>query len=128
MRGVIDRRGLLRAGTLAASVGAMPGAARAAATALPALVVFDSRVPESRAFASGYPLATRHDLALGPLALRARLAALEGGSVAGLTGWADWCALRGAALGAGLRRAEDQRVTAPLSGRRNLFRWTLSRG
>lgn len=128
MRGAIDRRGLLRAGTLAAAAAGTPGAARAAAAALPALVVFDSRVAESRAFAQGFPLASRHDLALGPLALRARLSALEGGRIEGLTGWADWVALRGAARGTGLRLSADQRITAPLSGRRNLFRWTLARG
>lgn len=125
MRAGLDRRAVLRGGVLAGAAGGMPGLARASAGGMPALVVFDSRVPESLAFARGYPLSARHDLALGPLALRRRLAGLEAGRVEGLTGWGDWVALRGLGRGAGLRRAQDWPVSAPQSGRRHLFRWTL---
>jgi hypothetical protein len=53
MRGAVDRRTLLRTGTLAVASVAVPASAHAAA--LPALVVFDSRVAESRAFAAAFP-------------------------------------------------------------------------
>ncbi|GHC95772.1 hypothetical protein [Novosphingobium pokkalii] len=124
MRGAVDRRTLLRSGTLAVASVAMPASAHAAA--LPALVVFDSRVAESRAFAAAFPLAARHDVALGPLALARRLATVGQGRVEGLTGWSDWVMLRSAARGRGLRATAEQAAEAPLSGRRHLFRWSMA--
>jgi hypothetical protein len=124
MRGMTDRRTVLRTGTLAVAAAAVPASAQAALP--PALVVFDSRVAESRAFAAGFPLAARHDVALGPLALRRRLAGVAPGRVEGLTGWSDWVTLRGAARGQGLRVAAEQAVNAPLSDRRHLFRWSMA--
>lgn len=124
MRVRLDRRTLLRSGALGAAGVALPAGAQAIAP--PALVVFDSRVAESRAFAAGFPLAARHDLALGPLALRRRLATLDQGRVEGLTGWSDWVMLRGAARGQGLRPTAERAVAAPLSGKRHLFRWSMA--
>lgn len=123
MRSSVDRRTVLRSGTLAAAAAALPAGAQALVP--PALVVFDSRVAESRAFAAGFPLAVRHDVALGPLALRRRLAGVGHGRVEGLTGWSDWVTLRGAARGQGLRATMQSAVAAPVSGRRHLFRWSM---
>ncbi|NKJ43398.1 hypothetical protein [Novosphingobium sp. SG720] len=124
MRGALDRRTLLRTGTLVAAGTALPAGAQAVAP--PALVVFDSRVAESRAFAASFPLAARHDVMHGPLALRRRLAGLAPGRVEGLTGWSDWVTLRGAARGQGLRPTAENAVPAPVSGKRNLFRWSMA--
>ena len=99
-----------------------------AAKARPRLVVFDSRVLESAAFAAGMA-GTHIDLAS---AHETRWAALRGyrgtiGAVEGLSGWSDWIAVRGELEARGFRLGSEDRVAAPLSGKAHLFRWSMKR-
>lgn len=110
-----DRRAVLKAGAVASVAGL---AAPAAAFAIPALTVCDSRIAESRAFASSPAL----DLAQGWDAVRAHPGAAR---IEGLTGWSDYVALRGLFGARGLRVVREERVAAPLSGRANLIRWRM---
>ncbi|MES1975208.1 MAG: hypothetical protein V4472_22335 [Pseudomonadota bacterium] len=126
---IVTRRqaviGLAAASTAAAgpAFAWKPGADR------PALAIHDSRIPESIAFArnmKGIPLidlAREH--ASGWQAARAL--AVERGTVAGLTGWSDWVAVRGLLLERGLRVLSEAAVAAPLSGAVHLFRWDMGR-
>ncbi|MEO0031869.1 MAG: hypothetical protein RIS94_1627 [Pseudomonadota bacterium] len=113
----VDRRGLLKAGALAGVAGAVPASA-AAVLAGPALVVHDSRIPESRLFAKGQGL----DLANGWDAVRLHPGAAR---IEGLTGWSDYVALRGHFGALGLRVMREDKVAAPLSGKVHLFRWSM---
>ena len=117
-----SRRGVLKGAGATAALG-LPGAARAA---LPALVVFDSRLPESASFAASLAgpkldLARAHDSRWAEL--RCELPALV--TIEGLTGWSDWVAVRGELESRGLRLVAERPVKAALSGRTHLFRWTM---
>ena len=112
---------MLKGGALAGSAIAMPAAALEM-KGLP-LVIFDSRIPESLAFAATQTGFRTIDLAGGTEAAWRTLG--EPSQVAGLTRWSDWTALRGALEEQGLRAAKEARASAPLSGRDHLFRWTM---
>ena len=117
-----DRRTMLKCSALAAAIPLTGGVARAT----PRLVVFDSRVPESASFAAGIAghridLARAHETRWR--ALRADLPDL--GTVEGLTGWSDWIAVRGVLEARGFRPGREDRIAAPLSGKANLFRWSM---
>ncbi|MFN3457797.1 MAG: twin-arginine translocation signal domain-containing protein [Novosphingobium sp.] len=117
----VSRRSMLKGSALAGAVAATPAMA---AMAKPApLVVFDSRIPESAAFAAGQGAVRMIDLAHGT-AEGAR-AIKSPSAVTGVTRWSDWTALRGIMESQGLRLHEETRATAPLSGRAHLFRWTM---
>lgn len=111
-----DRRTVLKAGAVAGVAGL---AAPAAAFAIPALTVCDSRIAESRVFAPG---GAALDLAQGWDAVRAHPGAAR---IEGLTGWSDYVALRGLFGARGLRVVREERVAAPLSSRANLIRWRM---
>lgn len=118
-----DRRTMLKGAGLVGAAVAVPGMA----APLSRLIVFDSRIPESTAFASAQAGFARIDMAdqdvtqwraVRELATEAR--------VEGLTRWSDWVALRGELQGRGLRLITERRSMAPLSGRDHLFRWSMA--
>lgn len=113
----VDRRSVLKAGALAGVSAATP--ALAAMGGDEALVIHDSRIAESRAFAMGQGI----DLSRGWSQLRAHPGATR---VEGLTGWSDYVALRGLLGARGLRVVREEKVAAPLSGRAHLFRWSMA--
>lgn len=112
---------MLKGGALAGSALAMPAVA-VEMQRLP-VVVFDSRIPESVAFAALQAGVQTIDMAHGVEAGWRRLG--DPAKVTGLTRWSDWTALRGALEEKGLRMADEARAAAPLSGRDHLFRWTM---
>lgn len=121
---VVDRRSLLRAGALAGIAASTSARAAGAVKAVwlgsdAVLVVHDSRIAESRAFAG---LRGGIDLARGWAAVRAHPGAAR---IEGLTGWSDYVALRGLFGARGMRVVREERVAAPLSRRTHLFRWSL---
>jgi hypothetical protein len=118
----VSRRSVLKGSALVGAVAATPAAA---AMAKPApLVVFDSRIPESAAFAASQSAAEMIDLAHGT-AEGARAINFPR-AVTGVTRWSDWTALRGILEAQGLRLSKETRAAAPLSGRTHLFRWTMT--
>lgn len=118
----VSRRSMLKGGALAGAVAATPALA---AMAKPApLVVFDSRIPESAAFAASQGGSGKIDLALGTA--QAARAIKSPSAVTGVTRWSDWTALRGVMEAQGLRLTDETRAAAPLSGRTHLFRWTMA--
>ncbi|MDF8334496.1 hypothetical protein [Novosphingobium cyanobacteriorum] len=112
----VNRRSVLKAGALAGVSAATPALA---AMGGEALVIHDSRIAESRAFAMGQGI----DLARGWSQLRAHPGAAR---VEGLTRWSDYVALRGLLAARGLRVLREEKVPAPLSGRAHLFRWSMA--
>ncbi|WP_298286808.1 hypothetical protein [Novosphingobium sp.] len=118
----LSRRSMLKGSAVVGSAVAAPAIA-AIASKTP-LVVFDSRIPESVAFAATQNGAEQVDLAQG--AENAWRALNFPRAVTGLTRWSDWTALRGALEEQGLRLGEEMRVASPLSGRTHLFRWTMT--
>jgi type IV secretory pathway TrbL component len=118
----VSRRSMLKGGALAGAAAATPALA---AMAKPApLVVFDSRIPESAAFAASQGGSGKIDLALGTA--QAARAIKSPSAVTGVTRWSDWTALRGVLEAQGLRLTDETRAAAPLSGRTHLFRWTMA--
>jgi hypothetical protein len=112
---------VLKGGALAGSALAIPAFAMESQR-LP-LVIFDSRIAESLAFAATQAGPRRLDLAGGTEATWRALGSPH--RVTGLTRWSDWTALRGALEEQGLRLSEETRAAGPLSGRTHLFRWTM---
>ena len=119
----VSRRAMLKGGALATSAIAMPALA-VEMQAVP-LVIFDSRIPESLAFATMQAGQRSIDLAHGTEAAWRALGTPS--RVMGLTRWSDWTALRGALEEQGLRTDKEARATAPVSGRDHLFRWSMGR-
>jgi hypothetical protein len=120
----MTRRGLLRGGVLASAMVGVP--AGAAALRRGGLVVYDSAIPESRAFVRGVSGTRKLDLAAEH---RRRFATLRAGlpgskAIDGLTRWSDWVALRSELESGGWRLTYEAR-----SGKRDdLFRWAMQRG
>ena len=115
----LTRRALVKTGVAAAAAGAVPMQAIAAG-GRPVLVVYDSRLPESAAFArtSG---AARIDIAAEDANFwRGLRAPVPAGRVVGLTRWADLVVARGWLEEQGKRlKLEEQLVPG------GLFRWEL---
>lgn len=112
----LSRRSMLKWG--AAAPVALSGTARAALGPAPALIIADSRLPASRAFAAGHSapvIDVAHEDARFWSTLRS--AAPQGG-VVGLTSWSDFVIVRGALEGQGKRLKSQSR-----EGR--LFRWEM---
>lgn len=120
----VTRRGVLKGGALASAAIAVPVGAAALRRA--GLVVYDSEIAESRAFARTAGAARKLDLAEEH---RARFVTLRAGlpkgkRIEGLTRWSDWVALRSELESQGWRLGFEAR-----SGLRSeLFRWTMQRG
>jgi len=119
----LDRRTVLKGAVVAGAAPLIAGAAAPART----LLVFDSRLPESLAFARHLGAVHRLDLAGAHASqwadLRGELPAVT--RIEGLTGWSDWVAVRGELEARGLRLTAEDRVSAPLSGKAHLLRWTM---
>ncbi len=112
-----DRRSLLKSGAVAGGLVAAPAAAKAFDP--PALVIYDSRVLASRAFAH-MALADKIDVAQEDGTLwRNMRTANRSGRVEGLTSWSDWVLVRGLLEERGLR----VKMEAPAG---KLFRWTMA--
>lgn len=116
----LSRRSLLKAGALASAAAAVPAGA-AALRGRFAVLVYDSRVPESLAFARTASAAAAIDLAAEHATRFAKLRAPlpAGHAVEGLTRWSDWTALRRELARQGLRVAAE----APSAA--GLVRWTM---
>jgi hypothetical protein len=114
----VSRRRVLKGGVMATAVAAVP--VSAAALRQTRLVVYDSTLMQSRAFARAAGFAARLDLAQEH---RERFATLRAGltgnkAIDGLTRWSDWVALRSELESQGWRVATEAR-----SG--GLIRWTM---
>lgn len=119
----LTRRTMLKGSALIGSAAASPAIASAAVRTAP-LVVFDSRIPESSAFAAGTLAQPCVDIASGLVSARNSLGKAQ--IVTGLTRWSDWTVMRGLLEAQGLRLKEEVRQASPLSGRTHLFRWTMA--
>lgn len=116
----ISRRRLLQGAGAAGLIAARP----ALAASTPALLVYDSRIPESAAFAAASANALRHDLAQGRLDPH-RIGPVS--RIEGLTRRSDYVALSLALRLQGMRSQDDRRLSSSLPGRDHLFRWSLAR-
>ncbi len=111
------RRSAIKSGAAVLAVATATG--RAAASAQPALVVFDSRIPASRAFAQKYSGA-RIDVALEDESFwRTLRAELPKGTVIGMTGWSDWVMVRGLLEEQGKRMKSETPSGA-------FYRWSMA--
>jgi hypothetical protein len=114
---------VLKGGALATAAVAVPAGAAALHRGT-RLAVYDSTIPESRAFAHAHgqnrlDLAAEHSARFGSV----RAGLLRPGSIEGLTRWSDWVALRSEFESQGWRVAAESCV-----GRtKDLFRWTMTR-
>lgn len=124
----LARRGVLQGAVLGSAAVLAPGMACALDHGR-ALVVFDSRLPESARFAADHLGALTFDLAEAGAsrwsALRGELPQVR--VIEGLSGWSDWVSARGLLEGKGLRLLREDRIAAPLSGKAGLFRWSMAR-
>jgi hypothetical protein len=108
------RRTILKAASLTAALAAAP--ARAALSAKPVLILYDSRLPQSRAFAAQQNPAQTYDIAKGSATLPARA---QGQMIEALTRHSDYTALRLAL------RLGGHRPTATRQTETGLTRWSL---
>ncbi|MEZ5744792.1 MAG: hypothetical protein R3D89_13990 [Sphingomonadaceae bacterium] len=124
----IDRRTMLKGTATVGAVVAVP-LAGSAANAATRLVVFDSGIAESQAFAGATQGVQAIDVARehGALwaGLRGRLP--QAAEIEGLTGWSDLVAIRSELERRGMRLVSQAPVSAPLSGKAHLFRWSMQR-
>jgi len=102
----LSRRGFVKAS--AASAAFTRSAARAMATQPPALVIYDSRIVQSRSFAQSHgapmiDIALQHDTRWRDIR-----AGLPQGRIVGLTRWSDFVSMRGIAVAQGLRVAAER--------------------
>lgn len=122
----LRRRDLIKG---AAGLGALalPLGARAMARG-PGLIVYDSRIAESRAFARTAGRASRLDVTQGHQSRWTQLRAqkIMARRIEGLTTWSDWAALRGELERQGLRLVHEALVSAPVSRHASLVRWTMA--
>jgi hypothetical protein len=113
----INRRNLLKSSAVIGSLATAPLAARAINA--PALTLFDSRLPASRAFA-GFVGGLKIDIADEDSRMwRTLRNARKNGRVEGLTSWSDWVLVRGLLEERGLR-VKQEKPTG------KLFRWTMA--
>ncbi len=100
---------------------------RADSSQAASIMVHDSRIPESRAFAETCKGLLRINLAEKNEARLQSLRALgpNPGPVIGVTGWNDWVMVRGLLEEKGLRLVSEAPVPAPVSGKAHLFAWEM---
>jgi hypothetical protein len=129
MNGVTRRAVLAGAATAGAAAATLTlsGSGRG----MPALAIYDSRLPESRAFAAAARVRRMKllDIASEDETLwRASrdIAAARGGAVIGMTGWTDWVAIRGLFEGHGLRVRHEARIASHRPGTATPFEWELA--
>ncbi len=113
----ISRRTILKG---AGAIGAASALPAFAAEPTPGLIVFDSRIPESRAFAAGKN-AVLIDVAHEDKSFWRNLRSVPAGQVAGLTTWSDWVVVRGYLEEQRLRLRSEARVDNSA-----LFKWRMA--
>ncbi len=114
---ILSRRSMIKSGVLATAIAAT--GSRALAAPQPALIIYDSRLPQSSAFAKTWRTRTidvAHEDAHFWRALRT---AAPDGAIFGVTSWSDWVIVRGLLEEKGMRVKEEA-----ASG--TLFRWTMA--
>jgi hypothetical protein len=110
------RRSAIKSGAAVLALAA--AASKAAAAAPPALIVFDSRIPASCAFAQRH-IGPRIDVAKEDASFWRQLRAdTPTGSVVGMTGWSDWVVVRG------LLEEKGKRLKSETASGK-LFHWTM---
>jgi hypothetical protein len=122
---IVSRRSMLKAGAAASAAITLPAFA---ASNVSTLILFDSRIPESRDFArtaSGAMIDLADIETTQWTALRANFSGKR--RVVGLTGWTDWVIARGFLEERGLRLTSETSVPAPVSGKAHLFRWEMAK-
>jgi hypothetical protein len=114
----LSRRTMIQSSAAVVALGATNANARAVA-AQPGLIIFDSRVAASRAFAADFA-APHIDVATEDLLLwRSLRTVAVSGPVLGLTGWSDWVVVRGLLQEKGKRLKQESK-----SG--TLFLWRMA--
>jgi hypothetical protein len=90
-------------------------------------MVYDSRLKETRSFLHGRQGHPKLDIAReeGSLWQTARKLGTRPHTVEGLTRWSDYVQLREIFEEQGLRVTTERKLAAPLSGRGELFRWSM---
>ena len=111
----INRRTLLKNGSLVAGIVATTGAGRAFEG--PAIIIYDSRDLKSRAFAYRKP-GPKIDVAQEDVQMWRSLRTINKRRVEGLTIWSDWVLVRGLLEEKGLRVKQEAKIGS-------LFRWTM---
>jgi hypothetical protein len=130
----VTRRAIL-AGAATAGVAATL-ALRGGGAKEPALAIYDSRLPDARAFAvaaraRGIPL---HDIAREDYDLWRTsrgiagrgIGGAPGRAVIGMTGWTDWVSIRGLFEAQGLRVRHEARITSPRRAIATTFEWRMA--
>ncbi len=113
----ISRRTILKC---AGAIGAASTLPAFASEPAPRLIVFDSRIPESRDFAVGRN-AILIDVAHEDKSFWRSLRSVPSGEVAGLTTWSDWVVVRGYLEEQRMRLRSETRV-----GDTSLFHWRMA--
>lgn len=114
---ILSRRSLIKSGVLATVIAATT--VRVLATPRPALVIYDSRLPQSSDFARTWhtpKIDVAHEDAHFWRTLRT---VAPDGTIMGITSWSDWVIVRGLLEEKGMRVKEEA-----ASG--TLFRWTMA--
>ena len=123
----IDRRNALKGTAILGAASAIPASAARASTDKP-LIVYDSRLAETRAFVDGRTGYAYLDIAGEETGLWRELRSSDAAPrrIEGLTRWSDYVQLREVYEERGLRVMAEHRVSAPLSKSRELFRWSMA--
>ncbi|MEP7351117.1 MAG: hypothetical protein ABI668_14350 [Sphingorhabdus sp.] len=114
---ILSRRSLIKTGVVATAIATTT--ARVLAAPQPALVIYDSRLPQSSAFARVWrtrKIDVAHEDARFWRALRT---VSRDGAILGITSWSDWVIVRGLLEEKGMRVKQEA-----ASG--TLFRWTMA--
>ncbi len=114
---IVSRRRAIQSGVAAVAVAA--SGTKAMTSPRHALIVFDSRIPASLAYAKS-KRGPRIDVAREDENLwRTLRSEAPDGTIVGMTGWSDWVIVRGLLEEKGKRLKSEE----PLG---SLFRWTMS--
>jgi TAT (twin-arginine translocation) pathway signal sequence len=121
----VSRRTILKGAAGLSAAAAIPAVAPKTRDAV---IVYDSRLPEARAFAAQRKGHQLIDIATAESEQWRALRMLPENvsRISGLTGWSDWVAVRGFLEERGLRLKAETNVAARLSGKAHLFRWDMA--
>ncbi len=123
----VNRRSVIAGTAVAAAAVALPVGVKRF-TPAGRLLVFDTRIIESREFAKSMGGGPKLDLARERdtlwAGLRGRLPAAA--RVEGLTGWSDWTSVRGELEARGFRLVRENPVKRAASRKADLFRWSMA--
>jgi hypothetical protein len=123
----ISRRNLLVSAGVLGAVSSLPTLAQSPQVAL---VIFDSRIPESLAFAKERGRVGMETIDIGAKGVSAlhvaRQAKEASGEILGLTGWTDWVMLRGLLEEHGKRLTRELRVPHLGSRPATPFEWAMA--